>query len=102
MIGGRSHPADVGAPQGVPGSADAFRRTAVPNDRRLVRLARFLMSLHLRRQRLPAGSHDEQVLALIEDETETEIRREAERLDAIDAPPLMAHDVTASGRNTAN
>jgi hypothetical protein len=74
----------------------------MPSDRRLARLAQLLMKIHLRRQTVPKGSREDEVLGIVEDETEAELRNEAQRLDAIAAPRLAATDTTAGGRDTAN
>ncbi|HEY3522988.1 MAG TPA: hypothetical protein VGK63_04750 [Candidatus Limnocylindrales bacterium] len=60
---------------------------------RLARLARFLARIHLRRDGLRAGSHEDRVLELVEDEAATELRREIERVEAIAAPRMTAGDL---------
>jgi hypothetical protein len=61
--------------------------------RRLARLAAFLLRTPRRRQTLPPGAPDEERLALVEDEAETELRREAERLDAVEAAIVPAQEI---------
>jgi hypothetical protein len=74
----------------------------VTSDRRLERLARLLMRVHLRRRSLPDDSREKAVLGIVEDETETELRREAQRLDAVTADAVRPSDPTREGLDTAN
>ncbi|HEU4673568.1 MAG TPA: hypothetical protein VFS32_11775 [Candidatus Limnocylindrales bacterium] len=70
--------------------------------RRLARLARLLTGIHVRRAGTRAGSFDDRVLELVEDEAATELRREIERLEAIAAPPLTAGDLASHGPDATN
>jgi hypothetical protein len=72
----------------------------VARDSRLVRLARFLMSLHARRQALPPGSRERAVMELVEAEAETELRQEADRLDVATAEPWKPAHAPVSERPT--
>jgi len=71
------------------------------SDNRLARLGAFLMRIHVRRRSSPAGSRDERVLGLVEDEAEAELRKEAERLDAVNAATVPAQEI-APGRDRTN
>jgi hypothetical protein len=72
------------------------------DDRRLVRLARFLMRAYHRRQLWPRGSRERAIAELVEDEAEAELRKEAHRLDAVNAEVSTPIDPTTSGQDTAN